>query len=282
MFDSIINTFAGVAASIRLLDLVDIAIVAFAVYKIINFISGTRAMQLVKGLMILVAAMIIARIMNLYTVHFLLSNGLRYGAIAIIVIFYPELRRILEYIGKSGFSISRLGREKDNESVKKMISEILDAVTYFSDTKTGALIVFEKNIRLDEILTHGTIMNADTTSMLLKSIFYEGTSLHDGAVVMRDFRIYAAGCILPVSQNKDLEKTLGTRHRAGLGITEVSDAIALIVSEESGIISAAYEGKLSRFLDVKSVEKILLDAYISDVGKSRQTSVFSGVFGRSD
>lgn len=282
MLDTIMNTFTGVVSSIRLLDVLDIVIVAFAIYKLLYFISGTRAMQLVKGLTILILAMFAAHALDLYTVYFILSNALRYGAFAIIVIFYPELRRVLEYIGRGTFSITRMTRESNVDEAGRMINEVSDAISYFSETRTGALIVFEKNTKLGEVLDHGTIMDAFASSMLLKSIFYEGTSLHDGAVVIRDAKVYAAGCILPVSQNKDIEKTLGTRHRAGLGITEVSDAVAVIVSEETGVISVASRGKLSRHVDEETLKQLLTEMYISKAEKSGPSKVFSYIFGRSD
>jgi diadenylate cyclase len=270
----------SILSSIRPIDVLDIAIVAFAIYKIIQFISKTRAQQIVNGLLILVAAMLIADVFNLYTVYFLLYNGLRYGILAILVIFYPELRRALEYLGRRRFNFPKLSADRKKQN-KQMIDQMVTAIDYFSSHKVGALIVIERDVALGDILDHGTIIDGDTTALLLETIFYEGSALHDGAVVIRDGRVFAAGCVLPLSGNKNLEKTLGTRHRAGLGITEVSDAISLIVSEETGIISAASDGHLSRFLDVKSVEKILYDVYITDMEEekpSKPQKFFGSIF----
>lgn len=280
MLDTILNNAASILSSIRILDIVDILIVAFAIYKSITFLWGTRARQLLKGLLVLLLALGAANLLNLYTVHFILSNGLKYGFMAIIVIFYPELRRALEYLGRGKFNFSRLTASGDLNEKKKMISAITSAVDYFSETQTGALIVLEREVALGDILEHGTIVNAEPSAALLETIFYEGSALHDGAVVIRDGKILAAGCVLPVSRNANLEHTLGTRHRAGLGISEVSDALALIVSEETGIISAASEGKLSRFLDTRSVEKMLYEIFVTDIEVSAPSRIFSNLFRR--
>ena len=273
MFDNFLSTAVSVLSGIRIMDIVDIAIVAFAIYKTIGFIRKTRAQQLVKGLLILVAVMFLSSIFNLYTVHFLLYNGLIYGLMAIVVIFYPELRRALEYLGRSNFlSKLFLSTNRDKSEVKEMISQICSAVDYFSANKVGALIVIEQEIALGDIAGTGTVVDADVSAALLETIFYEGSALHDGAAIVREDRIYAAGCVLPLTQSKNLERTLGTRHRAGIGITEVSDALVLIVSEETGIISSASEGRLSRFLDVKSVEKLLYSTYLSGIDSSESSN----------
>ncbi len=259
-----LNSLINVISGIRILDIVDIAIVAFAIYNIIKFISRTRAQQLVKGLLILIGAMIVSDVLNLYTVHFILSNVMAYGLMAIVVIFYPELRRALEMIGnRKFFSIKQLtGGQK--ESRKELITQICRSLEYFSTNQVGALIVLERDNALGDIVENGTKVDAEVTAMLLETIFYEGSALHDGAVVIREERIYSAGCVLPLSRNDALERTLGTRHRAGVGVTEVSDAVTLIVSEETGIISMAQEGKLYRYLDIKTIEKNLYNIYLSE------------------
>lgn len=279
MLETFIENALSILSTMRLIDVLDIAIVAFAIYKIIRFIRRTRAQQIVNGLLILIAAMVIADVAGLHTVYFILYNGLRYGIFAIIVIFYPELRRALEHLGRRKFNFTKL--ESDEKSrLKKMIQQIVDAVDYFSTHKVGALIVLERDVSLGGILEHSTLIDGETTSMLLRTIFYEGTPLHDGAVVIRNGRVFAAGCVLPLSSNKNLEKTLGTRHRAGLGITEVSDAVTIIVSEETGIISTASDGRLSRFLEIKSVEKLLYDIYITSFEDTGRSGFLGGIFRR--
>lgn len=281
MIENFIDTALSVISGVRILDIVDIAIVAFAIYKTMQFISQTRARQLVKGLLFLIIIMLLSSIFKLYTVHFILYNGLNYGLMAIVIIFYPELRRALEYLGRGKlFSKLFISGDKDKNEVKGMISQICSAVDYFSSNKVGALIVIEREIALGDIAGTGTVVDADVSAALLETIFYEGSALHDGAVIVRADRVYAAGCVLPLTQSKNLEKTLGTRHRAGIGITEVSDALVIIVSEETGIISSASEGKLSRFLDVRSVEKLLYSAYLSGLDAEESSGAFLNLFRR--
>ena len=281
MIENFIDTALSVISGVRILDIVDIAIVAFAIYKTMQLISQTRARQLVKGLLFLIVIMLLSSIFKLYTVHFILYNGLNYGLMAIVIIFYPELRRALEYLGRGKlFSKLFISGDKDKNEVKGMISQICSAVDYFSSNKVGALIVIEREIALGDIAGTGTVVDADVSAALLETIFYEGSALHDGAVIVRADRVYAAGCVLPLTQSKNLEKTLGTRHRAGIGITEVSDALVIIVSEETGIISSASEGKLSRFLDVRSVEKLLYSAYLSGLDAEESSGAFLNLFRR--
>lgn len=252
---------ANISANIQIADVLDIAIVTFVIYKIMEFIKETRAQQLVKGLLVLVLATFISGEFQLYTLNWILKGTMTIGVIALVIIFQPELRRGLEYVGRQKLLKSPI-REVGKEKAKHIANQLAKAVNIFSDQRIGALIIFEREVALKEISDTGTIIKADISCELLGNIFYEGSPLHDGAVIVRGDKLYAAGCVLPLTQNKDLSKDLGTRHRAGLGITEHSDAMALIVSEETGIISLAVDGKLSRFLDVKSVEKELLNFYL--------------------
>ncbi len=261
MTEIIVNMFAGFGIS----DVVDVAIVAFVVYKILAFIRETRAEQLVKGLLFLVVATFLSDILNLYTINWLLEGTLTLGVIALIIVFQPELRRGLEYIGRSKI-IKKQFREMSKEKAKELTSIIIKTIDNFSISKTGALIIIERETNLTDIAETGTIIDAVITESLLDSIFYPGTALHDGACIIRNDRILAAGCVLPLTGNRNLSKELGTRHRAGIGITEHSDAVGIIVSEETGIISIAIDGKLSRFLDIKTVEKTLLNLYLSQMG----------------
>lgn len=280
MFDDFLNSAVNILSSIRILDLLDILVVAFAIYKVIGFIRKTRAQQLVKGLLILIIIMLLSNVLKLYTVHFILYNGLAYGLIAIMVIFYPELRRALEYLGRSKFTFLKQSASIEKSAAKELISHISKTIEYFSSNKVGALIIFERDIALGDIMETGTKVDAEVTSMLLRTIFYEGSALHDGAVIIRNGRLLAAGCVLPLTRNNSLEATLGTRHRAGIGITEVSDAISIIVSEETGIISMASEGKLSRFLDIKTIEKMLYNIYLSGIDSSDTSRTFLNLFRR--
>jgi diadenylate cyclase len=266
-------------ASFSVTDVIDVAIVTFVVYKVMTFIRETRAEQLVKGLLILVAATFLSDVLNLYTLNWLLEGTLTLGVIALIIVFQPELRRGLEYIGRSKFIRKQFG-EMNKEKAKTITSTIIKAIDYFSVNKIGALLIIERETTLNDIIETGTEMDALVTERLLETVFYPGGPLHDGACIIRGDRAMAAGCVLPLTQNRSLSKDLGTRHRAGLGITENSDAIALIVSEETGIISIAIDGKLSRFLDIKTVEKTLLNLYLSQMANDVLKNFISKLFRR--
>ena len=284
IIDSITGIISVVFSGFRIRDLLDIALIAFAVYELMHFIKKTRMEHVIKGLLILIAAMLISDYFNLYAVHFVLYNGLTYGLIAVLVIFHPELRRLLESIGRTNSFLKDMfvsKTELDKSATKEMIHNICSAVDNLSKTHTGALIVVEQRTELDNLLNGmGTVINAEVNDLLLENIFYEGSPLHDGAVILREDKIYRVGAVLPVSKSEKLEMTLGTRHRAGLGISEVSDAMSIIVSEETGIISIALKGKLSRYLDLKTVEKTLLDIYITgrEKNKTESNNLFANVF----
>ncbi len=276
MTEVVTNMFAGFSVT----DVIDVAIVAFVVYKILAFIRETRAEQLVKGLLVLVVATFLSDIFDLYTLNWLLEGTLTLGVIALIIVFQPELRRGLEYIGRSKFIKKQFG-EMSKDKAKSLTSTIIKTVDYFSVNKIGALIIIERETTLNDIIESGTEMDAVITERLLASVFYPGAPLHDGACIIRGERVIAAGCVLPLTQNRALSKDLGTRHRAGLGITEHSDAIALIVSEETGIISIAIDGKLSRFLDIKTVEKTLLNLYLSQMADDDVMNFITKLFKRN-
>lgn len=193
------------------------------------------------------------------------------GVIALVIVFQPELRRGLEYVGRSKLVKAPFG-QLDKEKAKTITASFIRAVDNFSTNKVGALIILERETSLTDIAETGTLLNADISAELLGNLFYEGSPLHDGAVIVRGDKIFAAGCVLPLTQNKNLSKELGTRHRAGIGITENSDAITLIVSEETGIISIAVDGKLSRFLDIKTVEKTLLNLFLNTSGNEKNVA----------
>lgn len=258
------DIFNNIISGVGITDVIDVVIVAFVIYKVLGFIRETRALQLVKGLLILVLATVLSDKFNLYTLNWILRNTMTLGVIALVIVFQPELRRALEYVGRSKFITPQFA-QMDKEKVKVITASIIKAVDYFSSNKVGALIIMERETILNDIAETGTRINAEISTELLGNIFYEGAPLHDGAAIVRGDRVYAAGCVLPLTQSKSLSKELGTRHRAGIGITENSDAIAIIVSEESGIISIAVDGKLSRFLDIKTVEKTLLNTYLSQI-----------------
>lgn len=255
--------FKALVSSFGLTDALDVAIVAFVIYQILGFVRKTRAEQLAKGILVILIAKVIAEWRDLYTINWILGYVINMGAIALVVIFQPELRRGLEYIGRNKFLPQTQGKI-DKTGIRMLISTLVETAEQFSRDRVGALMILERQVSLNDIAeSSGTYLNADVSKELLGNIFYEGAPLHDGAVILRGGRLLSAGCVLPLTQNKNLSKDLGTRHRAGIGITEVSDAIALIVSEETGIVSIAVDGRLSRFLDMKSVEKSLVKLYLS-------------------
>ncbi len=262
------NLFDNITASVGFTDVLDILIVAFLIYKLLGFIRETRAEQLAKGLFVLVIITMLSQLFRFYTLHWILSNLMTVGLVAIVVIFQPELRRGLEYLGRS--RIANVFEEVDKEEAKHIVSEFVSAIESMSASRTGALIVIEREISLNDIVETGTVIDAEVSEQMIGTIFYEGTPLHDGAVIVRGDRLHAAGCVLPLTQNKELNKELGTRHRAGIGITENSDALVIIVSEETGVISIAQNGKLTRFLDGKKIEKTLLNMYLEEDTKNKK------------
>ena len=274
----------GILTGISITDIIDIAIVTFIVYNLLGFLRSSRAAQLAKGIFVVIAIAFLADLCHLYVLSWMISKVLNIGLIAIVVVFQPELRRALDFLGRS----SRIGFKQTSMSTEynmAVVDSIVKSVEYFSARKEGALIVVEQETALDDVAESGTIVDAKLTTEALNNIFYKGAPLHDGAVIVRSDRIYSAGCVLPLSQNQNLSRDLGTRHRAGIGISEVSDALVIIVSEETGIISTAKNGKLSRFLDLKSVEKQLLDAYLNggqeDTLLSKVTGLWRKINGKS-
>ncbi len=256
------DLFNNVTSGIGINDIIDILIVAFVIYKILGFIRETRAEQLLKGLGLLLIVTFLSEVFHFYTLNWILKGAMTVGLVALVVVFQPELRRGLEYLGRSRILTGPFN-EMDKDRAKQITAEFVKAIEDCSAKKVGALIVIEKETALSDIVETGTIIDADINKELICNIFYEGAPLHDGALIVRGDRLLAAGCVLPLTQNKNLSKDLGTRHRAGIGITENSDALTIVVSEETGIISVASDGKLTRFLDVKAVEKMLLSAYLS-------------------
>lgn len=249
--------------NINIIHIIDIAVVAFAFYKVFMLIRETRAEQLIKGIILLLVAAKASQLLKLYTVYWILQNTMTVGVIALLIVFQPELRRALEYIGRSRLftkSFIELEKEKTNETVE----EIVEAVASLARQKIGALIVIEKETGLNEVVETGNRIDGLVSSGLLINIFIPNTPLHDGAVMIKEDKIKAAGCFLPLTENMNLSKDLGTRHRAALGISERSDAVAIVVSEETGAISAADKGSLSRYLDIKTLRTILTNIYKSD------------------
>ncbi len=252
--------FKDLFLNIRIRDIFDILIVAIAFYKLFMLIRETRAEQLTKGIFVLFSLTKVSEWLEFYTLNWILETMMTVGVIAILIVFQPELRRALEYIGRSRF-FTKSFLEIKGESLKEIFSEIVDAVASLSRQKIGALIVIERETGLNEVAETGTKIEGKVSSDLLINIFIPNTPLHDGAVIIKDDVVKAAGCFLPLTDNTSLSKDLGTRHRAALGISERSDCLAIVVSEETGSISIAENGSLARYLDIKTLEQILMDMY---------------------
>lgn len=241
--------------TIRITDVVDILIVAVVIYYLMKHFRKTRAAQLFKGIAIVLVVTYLAEWLHLNVISFVLGNVIQIGLIALVIIFQPELRRALEHVGRSKFGRWFTDEKSDHQ---ELVPEVCRAAENMSKTNTGALIVFEKDVALDDLLTGGTFINADITSELLENIFVHNTPLHDGAVIIRDNKIYKAACVLPLSANRDLSKECGTRHRAALGISEQSDCVSLVVSEETGKISVMHKGNMMRNLSSQSLSEFLM------------------------
>ena len=256
----ILQYLYGLFSNVRIRDVIDILIVAIVIYKLLSLIKETRAEQLTKGIVVLLILNKLSEWAKFYTINWILKNAMTVGTLAILIVFQPELRRGLEYIGRSSFLKKSL-IEVRGESLSKVVEEIVDAVASLSRQKIGALIVLEKQTGLNEVADTGTKINGLVTSDLLINIFIPNTPLHDGAVIIKDDRIKAAACFLPLTDNSNISKELGTRHRAALGISERSDSLSIIVSEETGSISIAENGTIARYLDTKTLRQILTDMY---------------------
>jgi diadenylate cyclase len=240
-------------------DIVDILIVAFLLYELLMLTRQTRASAVLKGLLMLVLASWFSDLLGLTALNWILLNIVNNGAVVLVILFQPELRKALEQIGRG--TIRGSARVSDHEENEQIIREISTCLLSLSRRRVGALIVFEQRIGLKDVIETGTTLNSQISGALLENIFEPNTPLHDGAVVIRGNQIMAAGCFLTLSEGKGISRELGTRHRAALGITETTDAITLIVSEETGIISLAKEGRLTRHLDRMSLEQVLLSMY---------------------
>jgi len=255
------ETIMKLFMNFRIIDLFDIVIVAVIFYKLLMLIRETRAEQLIKGLIVLLAVFNVSKWLQLHMVQYILENAFTVGVIALLVVFQPELRRALEYIGRTRWlsvSISEVIREE----LRQNIDEIVTAVSTLSRTKTGALIVMERDTGLNEIVDTGTLIEGKISSLLITNIFEHNAPLHDGAVLIKKEKLMAAGCFLPLSIKSDLSRDLGTRHRAALGMIENSDALVIVVSEETGAISVALDGQLNRFLDTNDLREILTENFI--------------------
>ncbi len=270
---------ANQLSTIGFADVVDIIVVAFFLYYIIKFMRDRRAGKLAVGVIFMLLVMFISDIFNMRATYFILENIMSVGLVALLIVFQPELRSMLEKMGGEPMKGFRNRMDKGAaEKYRQVIREICITAESLSVPKTGALIVIERSTRLGDVIKTGTVLDAKVSSFLLGNIFFNKAPLHDGAVIIRNQRIYAAGCFLPLSTNPDIIKDLGTRHRAGIGMSENSDAIVIIVSEETGVISVAVDGVLKRGFNSGSLEEYITPLLITE----QKEGVKERLFGRKD
>ena len=251
-----LNELRNAFYTIRISDVIDVLVMSYVIYKLIIVLKETRAAQLLKGLLIILIFSRISFALNLYTINWVISNIFTAGLVLIIVVFQPELRRIFEKLGRSNrFFVSLTKMDSQGDQTKT--DEIINAVASLSRQKIGALIVIANKVGLADIVETGTLLNANISSELLINIFFPNSPLHDGAVIIKDDSIVAAGSFLPLSTNMSISKELGTRHRAALGMSEKSDAFIIVVSEETGIISTVYNATISRHIDTETLRSTL-------------------------
>ena len=271
---------------IGLTDILDMAIIAFGIYHLFRFVRRSRSGQVVKAIALIVVAMALANLLRLRVIRTVLNNAVELGVIALVVIFQPEVRRFLEQLG-SGKIKELFVAESYSNDLENAIKETVEAYTTLSRDKVGALMVFERRTLLDDVLKTGTTLDCRVAAQLLKNLFWNKAPLHDGAVIVRNGRIVGAGCMLPLSGNVNLSRELGMRHRAGIGVSENSDAVVAIVSEETGSISVAVNGMLKRHLSPDTLERLLRNDLMPAVDEenkpvtaaARITSVFKGIKG---
>ena len=242
--------------TLQVTDILDIGIMVFLMYHLLLLVRSTKAASLLKGLFIFLAALVLSGLLQLNGINFILNRMVEVGVLALIILFQPEIRRILEEMGSRRF-MAFFTHSEVSGSMEQTISQTVLACTEMSQSRTGVLIVFEREILLDDMVRSGTVLDASVSSELLKNIFFVKAPMHDGAVIVRQGRVLAAGCMLPLSKNVNLSRDLGMRHRAGIGMSENSDAVVVIVSEETGSISVAIGGMLKRHLKPATLENLL-------------------------
>lgn len=254
-------------------DVLDIVIMAFLIYKLLGFVRNTSSSNLIKGVALLLLALWLSMELELHGLNFILGHLVEYGLLGLIILFQPEIRKMLERVGSQRFGVANLfGKQQPASMMESAIVQTVLACEDMSRTRTGALIVFEREMNLDEMVRSGTTLDAEVSSELLKNIFFVKAPMHDGAVIMRYGRVLAAGCMLPLSTNVNLSRELGMRHRAGIGMSENADSVVVIVSEETGGISVAIGGMLKRHLKPETLENILRNELLPQDGAEKDES----------
>lgn len=250
------NLIISTIKDINIYSVIDIFVVSYIFYKLYMLIQGTRAEQLLKGIILIIILIPISSLLHLNTLKWIINNTITIGVLSFIILFQPEIRRALEHIGRAAFNDKHI--LEDEQKMDEVTTQIVNAVYHLSKSKTGALIVIEQTTGLGDVITTGTVIEAVISSALLENIFVVNTPLHDGATIIKNDRIAAAGCFLPLTSDTNISKQLGTRHRAAIGVSEISDALTIVVSEETGVISLAVNGRLTRFYTKDKLKNILV------------------------
>ena len=265
--------------SMDLRDMIDIFLVAFLIYRVMLLVRTTASMRIFKGIIAILAVAALTQILELRTLNFILGQILAVGLLAMVVLFQPELRRMMDHLGSS-FSLSRfLSPEKTPDEMDMVISQTVKACEVMGRERVGALIVFARTHRLDEYFKTGTVIDSRVSEQIIRNIFFPKAALHDGAMIVRDGRIAAAGCVMPLSDSHRLSADLGTRHRAAVGTSEASDAVVVIVSEETGTISVAVGGMLKRHLAPQTLERLLRQELIKEETAKPESKIYTAVKG---
>ena len=265
--------------SMDLRDMIDIFLVAFLIYRVMLLVRTTASMRIFRGIVAVLAVAALTQILELRTLNFILGQILAVGLMAMVVLFQPELRRMMDHLGSS-VSLSRfLSPEKTPDETAMVIHQTVKACEVMGRERVGALIVFARTHRLDEYFKTGTVIDGTVSDQLIRNIFFPRAALHDGAMIIRDGRIAAAGCVMPLSDSHRLSADLGTRHRAGVGTSEASDAVVVIVSEETGTISVAVGGMLKRHLAPQTLERLLRQELVKEEAEKTESKIYTAVKG---
>lgn len=277
---NVIERASSFVLSLELWDLLDILVIAYLVYRLLLLVRKTNTSRLIKGVLVVIAALWLSS-GRLRALNFILAHIVEWGAVALIVLFQPEIRRVLEQVGSSQLPFLQWFSKPqvDRQTIEEAISQTVAACGDMSKSRTGALIVFERHNQMDEILRSGTKLDAEVSSELLKNIFFVKAPMHDGAAIVREGRVLGAGCMLPLSRNVNLSRDLGMRHRAGIGMSENSDAVVVLVSEETGSISVAVGGMLKRHLMTETLEQLLRNELLPQPEEDGETEKKKGLKG---
>ena len=267
----------GTLTTIQWRDVLDILLVTYLIYRVVLLVRSTSAMRIAKGFMAILVISAVTQIQELWTLNFLLGQILSIGLLALVILFQPELRRMMDHLGSSVSLRRFLAPERELGEMDMVISQTVKACEIMGRERVGALIVFARTHQLDEYFKTGTVIDSRVSEQLIRNIFFPKAALHDGAMIIRDSRIAAAGCVMPLSDSHRLSADLGTRHRAGVGTSEASDAVVVIVSEETGTISVAVGGMLKRHLAPQTLERLLRQELIREEANKAETKIVTAV-----